>query len=251
MKNSIKLFPIIVGLTVTGIISLCIGVALSMGNITNRDNTQVTKEFTVSDFTEVQFNGINDVVIIQSDTEKLVATGRKSLVESIEATVSNGFLKVQQEDTRIELFSFGYNNKAISYTLYVKNLSSIENRGVGSMSSDLLVADKLSITNDGVGEITLRGLKVKELTSLIKGTGSISVSGTADTLSTRVEGTGTFEGFSLISNSCVAVLKGIGSIEVSCKDSLDASLEGMGDISYEGDPKVTQQVKGLGEISKR
>jgi hypothetical protein len=251
MKNSIKLFPLIVGLTVTGVVSFGIGITILLSNFKESNNrTQVTKEFAVSDFTQVRFDGISDVVIIQGDVEKLVATGYQSAVESVDATVANGLLKIAQRNPKFEIITFGY-NKAVSYTLYTKSLSSIENRGIGSITANSFSTDKLSITNDGIGEMILNGLQVKELKAYTKGTGTIEVSGRADTLSTRVEGTGTFEGFSLLSNNCTAVLEGMGSIEVSCKDTLDANLDGMGDISYEGDPKVTQRVKGLGEISKR
>lgn len=251
MNQKLRLFPWVTGLFVVGVFSLVIGTIVDK-TIGRKEYPQSTKEFAIEAIHSVVFEGVSDVTIIQGDTEKLIAKGTTRALEDIIIKTSDGKLTLSQKSRfHISLFSIGKTESTqYEYTLYVKDLKHIENKGVGSVIADNFKTENLSIINKGVGSMEFDNITATRVSIFLEGVGSLTVSGAAKKLDGSIDGIGSFEGYSLKTNECDLTLRGLGSAEVYCTDFLKGTVLGVGSIDYKGNPlKIEKDIKGLGTIS--
>ncbi|NMR19809.1 hypothetical protein HIR71_06165 [Cellulomonas fimi] len=84
----------------------------------------------------------------------------------------------------------------------------------------------------------------------VAGSGDVMVSGTAESQSVRVEGSGTYEGSGLTSRDAEVAVAGSGGARVDVSGSLGAVVEGSGSIRHLGGARVTSHVSGSGDIEE-
>jgi len=114
----------------------------------------------------------------------------------------------------------------------------------------VIITPKLvKITNEGISTIDLSGFEqLSTLTIQSQGIGNIAATGSVVDLSLTLTGIGSYSGFDFIADKCEINLEGIGSAEVTAKESLTGSLKGIGNLSYKGDADVQINDSGIGTV---
>jgi len=251
-SKTLKLYPIVVGLLVVGAFSLVAGAIATQYSWKGQvSDEQIVKEFAISNIDTLISEGTADIEIIQGDKELIVATGKKSYVSTTNISTSGNTVTIKQNrNPRVRIIFFGTNDETIKYTVYVKSLKKIENKGVGSYEVDAFSTDSLSLINKGVGSMVFNKLKATRVEVTLDGTGSIELSGETDTLQATLEGVGSLEAFPLTANYCDISLHGVGAAEINCEKTMKGSVYGVGSISYRGNASIEKTVRGLGTIDQ-
>ncbi|MFT7238373.1 MAG: hypothetical protein ACI93L_002462 [Cyclobacteriaceae bacterium] len=113
----------------------------------------------------------------------------------------------------------------------------------------IITPELVKITNEGISTIDLSGFEqLSTLTIQSQGIGNITATGSVVDLSLTLTGIGSYSGFDFIADQCEIDLEGIGSAEVTAKESLTGSLKGIGNLSYKGDADVQINDSGIGTV---
>jgi len=150
----------------------------------------------------------------------------------------------------IEGIQTGLNRSAINYHLFLRDLSSIENRSTGIILVQSAAVEELSLIVSSSGDITCEKITGGSLAIDISGSGNITVdSGDVGLQRINLSGTGDYSAGNLKSGVSLVLLSGPGKGEIWVTGSLDAVVTGGGDLSYYGDPEIARaESPGSGTI---
>jgi len=102
---------------------------------------------------------------------------------------------------------------------------------------------------EGAGDTTLSHMSGPDFSLRYQGVGALRVSGKVGNFSLRAEGLGSINARDLVAQQVDASLQGIGAVEVTATDSLNAKVEGIGALTYYGKPAhVHQSAQGIGTV---
>ena len=175
-------------------------------------------------FESLELTGANNVVIEVGGKQSVLVRGDDNLLDRVTTTVRSHTLVI--------------GNRPGSFTTR------------SPLSVEVTVPALAAVTLAGSGNIVFDGVRAKRLEVSLPGSGTVTGSGTADSLGVTVGGSGTVRLTRLVAQAVRAELGGTGSIFVTAKASLDASVSGTGSILYAGDPRrVTKSVTGTGAIA--
>ena len=205
-------------MTVAGCSILGLGTTKGSGSVKAESRT-------VSGFTKVQVSGAGILNIAQTGTESLTISAEDNLLPLLTSDVSNGtlILGVKQGQSISP-------TEPITYTLTVKQLTSIDLSGAASINAVNIQTDALTISCSGAGTVT--------------------ITGSAQSQSVTISGSGSYNARKFQTADSTVLISGIGSATVSASQTLNATISGAGSITYYGSPKVSQSVSGAGSIKQ-
>lgn len=235
-------------------------------NITRGSGTLKTESRSVSGITAVELDTSGNLVIKQGETESLSIEAEDNLLPMLTSDVTGGVLKLSTKPNT------GFSaTKPITYTLMVKDITSLTVNGSGNASGETLhstqlmitltgsgtltlgaaQADNLNITVTGSGGATITAVTGQTLTANLSGNGTLTLGGTVNDQTVTITGSGSYNGEALSSKTARVSSSGSGSAAVQVSDTLDASVVGSGSITYKGSPTVTQKRMGSGSITQK
>jgi len=192
---------------------------------TNEPGKVASESRNVSDFNEVELQGIGSLSIEQADEESLTVEAEEDVLPKIRTEVENDRLIIgPKRNTSINT------SEPISYELTVKDLSALKVSGAGDVEAESISADELAVT--------------------MSGTGDVQISGKVGSQKVDISGSGDYKAEDLESTRANVDVGGSGSALVNASDELEAKVGGSGSIEYIGDPTVEQDVSGSGEVKK-
>jgi hypothetical protein len=199
----------------------------------------------VSNFKTVTLAGSGELVIQQGSTEELTIEADDNLIPLVLTNVSGGDLTIRWED--------GVNaipSKPVRFLLTVKDLTNVNLTGSGSLTADDFTGDSLTISISGSADAHLNAVTLNDLTTSISGSGNIIASGSANTFTIKVAGSGDVKAVDLKASTVNVKVAGSGDADVWASDKLNVSVAGSGDIRYRGEPKnVSQSIAGSGSVT--
>lgn len=244
----------------------------------------ITESRDVSNFEQVDLQGIGNLEIIQGDEEALTITADDNLMQYITTEVVGDTLEIGMKPN----LSFDP-SRTIEYKLVLKSVSSIQLSGFGNINSEGLSGDELEVKLAGSGDIMLDSLEsdtllvrisgfgdfeaqtisadmptleitgsgdihvdeltAKELAVKISGFGDADLSGTADKQDVQLTGSGNYNAEDLASDSASVKITGFGKATLWAKETLDITITGSGDVNYYGSPRITQTMTGFGKVN--
>jgi hypothetical protein len=220
----------------------------------------------VSDFDQVELQGLGELEIIQGETESLQVEVEDNLLPYLVTEVHGGRLEIGfHADTPLYLRP----TRPVRFTLTLKNVTALQVSGSGQIHADRLAAERLQLGVSGSGSLTVDLLEVASLTNSVSGSGDLrvgrlqaasvetTISGSGncklvgETLdqSARVSGSGDYRAFNLQSQTADLHLSGSGSAQTWVANNLEVTLSGSGGVEYYGAPIVSQQVAGSGRVT--
>jgi len=216
--------------------------------VTRGSGELVTEERPVSGFSGVRLNGIGELIITQGSQESLTIEAEDNILPELVSEVHDGILVLGFEDDMNWTDSV-IPSKTITFTLQVKDLSSLEINGANTTNINTLQTGNLDIQVNGLGEITIDSLTVDELSIEISGGGRCDISGTADRQIIEVNGAGSLDAGDMETSYTSIKIAGAGDATVWARDSLEIDISGTGNVDYYGDPSINQNISGAGSIS--
>jgi hypothetical protein len=180
----------------------------------------------VSGFTGIELSGIGEVTLVQGDAESLTIEADDNVLPVLTSEVENSVLHLGTKPrTTVQT------RNPIRYRVTLKDLTSIELSGSGSVSG--------------------ANLQVNALRADISGSGTIDLAGTADQQEVNVSGSGRYEAAELPSRSVTIEISGSGNATVAASAELRVDISGSGTVTYSGDPTIDQSISGSGRLVKQ
>ena len=197
--------------------------AQETSDTTNEPGNVASESRDVSDFNEVELQGIGSLSIEQADGESLIVEAEEDVLPKIRTEVENDRLIIgPKRNTSINT------SEPITYELTVKDLSALQVSESGDVEAEGISADELAVT--------------------MSGTGDVQISGKVGSQKVDISGSGDYQAEDLESTRANVDVGGSGSALVNASDELEAKVSGSGSIEYIGDPTVEQDVNGSGEV---
>jgi hypothetical protein len=198
-------------------------------------------ERTLGDFTKVTSFDKLDILLIQSNENKIIINGYEA--SSVETVNKNGELKIRMP------FSQTMGGSAISVTLYYKNIEAVEaNEGSRISSSETLKAIIFDIIAKE-GAIVKINLDVDKLN--VKGTTGaiITVNGKAKNQDLLINSGSIYNAKSLETAQTTITVNAGGEADIFATDLVDAKVRAGGNITIYGKPRqINQKVVAGGTI---
>jgi len=200
-----------------------------------------TFTFNVGEVTEIRVEMLCNIVYSSSSSNSVTLEVQPNLMDHIIVEESGGVLTVRS--TR-NINVTGLGNTPV-LTVSSPSLSKVSHAGAGRFTaSDTIVGDSfsLSITGaaDGKAELNVQSLSVN-----LAGAGNFELSGTADTADISMAGAGRLDALDLQTRTATVNLAGVGTVRISCSDSLSVTAGGVGTVEYRGSPSVDISRGGL------
>lgn len=202
----------------------------------------VSEERVVSDFNEVHFSGMGNLIIEQGDKEALIIEADDNIIDLIETEVRGDELQIK--------FRRGVNivpNSKIKVYLTVIDLNSIDLTGVGDIDCDSFETDDLEFRISGSGNVDFE-IEADTLETHVSGLGDINLEGKVNYHRVQISGSGKYDAKSLESTDCEVEVSGLGSATVNVSGDLEIDISGAGNVYYVGEPSISQHISGLGRI---
>ncbi len=188
------------------------------GNVTSESRN-------VSDFDEVELNGVGNLSIQQTGSESLIVEAEEDVIPKLRTEVENNRLVIgPKPNTSI------HTSEPINYKLTVEDLNALEVSGSGNIDAEDISTDELAVT--------------------ISGAGDVKTSGRADSQDIDISGSGDYKARNLESEEAKIEVGGTGSAIVNVSNELNAKVSGSGSVEYIGAPTVDQEVSGAGRVSE-
>ncbi len=242
MKTSIKIFTFL--LAVMLVTSACGIISNINGRIITPSDVIISETRGVSGFTAINMGSFGKVILSQGNSESLTISGSDNLVPLIKTTVSNGTLNIET-DENINVTSFNKTNM-LTFTIGVKDLSSLTVSGLGDVSMETLSTPNLTLTMSGAGKVQLNQLTADMLNVNVSGLGSVDIAGDVGEATISIPGAGTINAPDLKIKTANVTVPGLGSATVWVTDKLAGTISGAGTISYYGNPQTDVNTTGLG-----
>lgn len=122
---------------------------------------------------------------------------------------------------------------------------------IGGLVVTIVVPSLRIAVLSGSGLVRISNVSADQFALSLDGSGSVAASGTAQRLKGSISGAGDFTLFDLICQDADVAIDGKGTIQLTVRSSLRASISGVGKVRYRGDPKkVDTEISGSGSIEK-
>lgn len=224
----------------------------------------ISKTFSVTGVRAISFSALGTVNIIQDGQESLLVEASPEILEHI---------KVEQEGSHVQVrlytwYDFLFLPKPARFTFHVKDLDSfslsgsaeiecesLETKafdlsvsGSGHIHMGALKSETLKMSSSGSGHFEMGQIEATAVTATLSGSGKFTLTGSADSASFRISGSGEVAAADLSTRTEEIHVSGSARASLQASESLDIRISGAGDISYKGNPKVHQSISGSGSI---
>lgn len=204
----------------------------------------VAQEKNVGDFSKVTAFDQIDVMLVPSNQNKVILTGKGS--KEVELINKNGELKIRMPLTKL------LKGDNISATVYYTKISAVEaNEGSRIASESTVNASDFSIIAKEGGTIELP-LDVTDLKVKVSDGSQVNLEGTAENQDVLVNSGGVYHASNLKTKQTTVTANAGGEAAINASDLVDAKVRAGGDIQIYGKPKeINQKVVAGGNISEK
>jgi hypothetical protein len=200
----------------------------------------------------VRFRAMGDMTIIQGEREGLEIEASEEVKERIISEVHGSELDIRLDENWFDWLNPRYwNFGPVRYTVYVRDLESLEVGGVGNIVIPNLITRRFDLHLSATGNVSVRSLQAADLNVRLSGLGNIDIDGRIERQEVDLTGAGSYHGERLESRSARVRLSGLGNAAVWVTEDLDARVSGAGNVEYFGSPRVNQHVSGLGNVIRK
>lgn len=211
----------------------------------NGNVVKIEKE--IGAFSELEFKGVFDVILIQGDKEKLEIETDENLIDVISVVNKNNKLIIDYKKGKSV-------RKSTKFNIYVtlKEVTSIEMNGVGDLKNEgVLNLKTLTLTNSGVGDVNMN-INASILDVNNSGVGDINLLGSASHLVIANSGVGDVQAEAFKAKDVKLNNSGVGDAIVFASENIDITAGGVGDVEFYGSPQQKHISKGgVGKVYEK
>jgi len=195
------------------------------------NGNMITREVTVSPFTELKASGIYELKLSQGSKESVKIEADENLQDLFQ--VKNDGNKLVIDMKKLENTSLQTKSKLKVYVTF-KSLKNLELSTVGSVSSDEnLSFNDLQLRNTSIGKVDL-SMTVNRLDLENKSVGEVKLSGKAQNAVVVNNGVGSIKAGDFVVQTMNIDNSGIGSAEVNAEKELKVKDSMMGKVKNKG-----------------
>lgn len=210
------------------------------GGVAGSGNME-TFSFNVGEITEVRVLMLCNIVYYSAPSDTISLEIQSNLQQYVIFEESNGVLTVRSSRN----FTTTSPANTPVLTISTPSLKSISHAGAGRLTAvDTITADSFSLSITGAADGTAN-FDVNNLNINLAGAGNLNLSGTADTADISMAGAGRLDALELQTRNTSINLAGVGTVRISCSDSLRIAAGGVGTVEYRGTPSVDTTRGGL------
>ena len=249
MKTTYKyLSLVLVALLIALLLAGCWNLNLSRFGVKSikPSNVIITEERDVSGFSAIDFSTFGKMIIAQGDSESLTIKGSDNIVPLVQTSVSNGVLIIKMEK-KVSIVGLTPEN-VLTFTISVKDLTSLDVSGAGDFEMDSLDTTDLAIDMSGAGRIAFNDLTAESLTLDLSGAGGVELAGEVTKATIDLSGAGGVDAPDLKIQTAEVNISGLGGATIWVTDQLTGEISGAGGVSYYGNPQTDTSVSGLGNF---
>lgn len=190
-----------------------------------------------------------DIILVQSDVQRVIVEGDEPYFEKLHTDVSNGRLTIRMDKGN-------YRNVRLRVRIDCPEVRSISMAGSGDLvcESDLTTDEKLSITLAGSCDISTMAINSAQFNVSVAGSGDINIESVeTGESSISIAGSGDAKINKLIAKEAMINIAGSGDINIQravIYDETDIKIAGSGDVKIDGSTdKVSVSIVGSGDVS--
>lgn len=207
----------------------------------------VTETRSTGDYDGISVGGSFDVILVKGKEGKITLEGEENLLPYIETEIKGNKLKIQ--------YKKGVNirtTRRLTVTVTFEDIESLSLGGSGNVSSkDVIKANSLKVSIGGSGNIDAE-IDAENVKASVAGSGNIKLTGNAEEMKCSIAGSGDIKAYGLQTDTTRVSIAGSGSVRVSVKTKIKASIAGSGSVYYKGNPKyVDSNSAGSGSVVSR
>jgi hypothetical protein len=201
-------------------------------------------------FKGLHFNSVGHVYLLQSETCGLKIEGDAEILSKVQTEVLDGVLSITYKSDVADWTGLSWIGKdlRVSYFVTLRDLTTIDLAGAGSIRGENLKGEALLLKHSGAGSLDLKEISFSDLDVDLSGLGEIRLTGEVQSQRVDLNGAGNYLGESLKSQHGEVEVSGAGAAKVWVEQALTAKLSGAGSIKYKGDPKIEKNNTGIGSI---
>ncbi len=213
-----------------------------------KGNGNVVKvEKNIKPFTELEFDGVFDVILTQGETEKLEIEADENLIDLVTIkNVGNQLIVGFKKGTNLR--------KSTKFNIYItlKDITSLTMEGVGDIkNTGTLNLKTLEINKSGVGDLNLN-ISSSILDVNNSGVGDVNLTGSSTHLIIDNSGVGDVIADTFKADDVKLDNNGVGDAKVFASEKIDIKNSGVGDVEFYGTPKNKHINKGgVGKVYQR
>jgi hypothetical protein len=205
---------------------------------THPDFKIATKEFPVSEFTEIKISGGDSAEIIPSDTFRVVAEGGQRRLDATSAKIENGLLILSHEDASgICFFCVG---QPLRYQIYTPTLSGATATGSSKIVARGFESPEFSLVLSGSSRAELEIVST-DFTTKISGASRLILSGLIDQAKFTLSGASRTDAESASIENVDARLSGASRLLLGDIISLKSSTSGASRVEYRSVEEVINE----------
>lgn len=238
MKKIIRFTVLsVITLVCTSCLYLNANSILGTGNIVSE-----TRELPM--FNSIQVSGSADLIIAKGETLSVTLSDYETLLPYWDLVVSDSTLQIKTKPSSTLI-----NSRAKVTITLPRSLYAIRVNGSGNVDIISAFSTLRKIDINGSGKVTSSQLAdYKSLDIYIGGSGDIMLSGTAQQLTAKINGSGAIKLNQLSATYAECNISGSGDIYIDVQKTLKASIYGSGNIIYTGHPALDAYGSGSGKF---
>jgi hypothetical protein len=204
---------------------------------TGSAGVSTTQARQLSSFNKVRLQDNINLVLIQSDNDKIEITGPEGITANVQTIIENDELIISNETTCRWLRD---TDEKVTARLYAKNISQLLYEGSGNVSNtDTLKFNDLRINSEigaGIVELTVDMQRLAVI--ILKENASMIMHGKAGHVETYTNARGILNLSDLQTSTMYMIYSGLADTHIQVTDELDATIRYRGNVYCKGNPVV-------------
>ncbi|APD06182.1 hypothetical protein UJ101_00643 [Flavobacteriaceae bacterium UJ101] len=213
------------------------------------EGSVITKEFPISNFTELNIAGSIDYILVDNARQSaVIVKTHANLMDRIEIKQKSSALSIGlKNNTNLR----SYKTFEVYIPVSTRNLAEIHHAGSGEMISEVILsANSLELNHAGSGEVSTQ-VNSYNLKASTAGSGEINLEGKAENVKMSLSGSGEILAKNLKSKNAKIGISGSGEVEISVSHDLKVAISGSGDVYYKGNPSnIKKTISGSGDVTQ-
>ncbi|WP_345264026.1 head GIN domain-containing protein [Nibrella viscosa] len=202
-----------------------------------------TRTFSVRDFDRVDVGSAMEINIRQGGNFSVMASGRKSDLDDLEASVSGGKLRVRYRESR-----WNSNRKRVTLDIVMPQLRGADFSGASrSTISGFRNQGTFDLEISGASTSTV-GVDATRLNLDVSGASNVTLTGKAETLAGEVSGASSVKAYELSLKDASLEVSGASSARINVTGKLNVSASGASSVRYRGGAAVRSNTSGASSV---
>lgn len=233
-------------LAIAALLPLAACGAMAKGEASEAATASTTRSFAMTDFSDVQLKGFDDVIVTVGPGFAVRAEGPAKDLDELRITRNGGTLSIGRQ--RDSSFNWGGRDReGVKVYVSMPRISAASVAGSGDMRIDRVAGSNFSGGIAGSGDLMIESLQASAAKLSIAGSGGIVAKGAAQSLDLSVAGSGDIDARGVKASRATVSIAGSGGATADVTGPASVSIMGSGTAELGAGARCTVSKMGSGE----